>query len=75
MLASSSIPRHLARGALGLLSLVAGLAGTLLLTPVALMLLPVAVVFLRGCPMCWTVGLMQTIVAADRRRGCALPRP
>jgi hypothetical protein len=28
--------------------------------PVALLLAPVAVFFLRGCPTCWALGLVQT---------------
>ena len=68
--ASSSVATHLARGALGLLSIAAGLAGTAVVTPFALLLLPVGVVLWRGCPMCWTIGLMQTITAQGRSRGC-----
>jgi hypothetical protein len=36
-----------------------------------LLLAPVGLVALRGCPMCWTVGLMQTISAGRLRRSCS----
>jgi hypothetical protein len=59
-LASRSISRHYARGALGLLALVAAVVGAAVATPVALALLIVTVAAWRGCPSCWAVGLMQT---------------
>ncbi|MCF2526199.1 hypothetical protein [Yinghuangia soli] len=68
--ASSSVPRHLARGAIGFGALIASLA----LLPWAgwpsLLLAPVGVVALRGCPMCWAVGLAETISAGRLRRAC-----
>jgi hypothetical protein len=63
--ASTSIKRHYARGALGLLALVAAVVGAALATPAALGLLILTVVAWRGCPTCWAVGLMQT------REACA----
>ena len=66
MFASRSVRVHLVRGALGLLLLVAGLA----LAHVSawwLLLAPLAVVLWRGCPSCWTIGLMAT-----RARTCPL---
>jgi hypothetical protein len=64
--ASKSLAAHLARGAIGLVALAAAAfpARVSLWAPVAL--LPVALVALRGCPMCWTVGLIQTIAARAR---------
>jgi hypothetical protein len=59
-LASTSIERHHARGALGLLALVAAVVGAAGGTPAALVLLIVTAVAWRGCPTCWAVGLMQT---------------
>lgn len=59
-MASSSINRHYARGALGLLALAAAVAGAALGAPVALVGLIVAAAAWRGCPTCWAVGLMQT---------------
>jgi hypothetical protein len=68
--ASTSLARHLARGAIGF-----GLIGSALaLTPsvgvAALLLAPAGMVALRGCPTCWTVGLIQTISAGRIQRDC-----
>ncbi|MEL3949960.1 MULTISPECIES: hypothetical protein [Streptomyces] len=69
--ASSSLPRHLARGALGF----GALAASVLLVPVvgmaALLLAPLGLFALRGCPMCWTIGLLQTVSNGRLRRSCA----
>ncbi|MDK0524692.1 hypothetical protein [Streptomyces sp. ML-6] len=68
--ASASVPRHLARGGLGF----GALAGSVLLIPAvgpaALLLVPVGLLVLRGCPMCWTIGLLQTISKGRLRRSC-----
>ncbi len=69
-LASTSIKRHYARGAVGLLALVAAVAGAAVVTPVALALLIVTVAAWRGCPSCWAVGLMQTRDRYDRSCDC-----
>jgi hypothetical protein len=67
MFASRSLTIHLLRGGLGIAALV--LAATVATNhPVmALLLLPVAFVAFRGCPMCWTIGLFQTLAAKWRR--------
>ncbi|MFE2478006.1 hypothetical protein [Streptomyces sp. NPDC059389] len=68
--ASATVPRHLARGAIGFGALV----GSLALLPVAgaasLLLAPVGLVALRGCPMCWAIGLVETVSAGRLRRSC-----
>jgi hypothetical protein len=69
-LASTSLARHLTRGAIGF-----GLIGvTSALTPRvgvgALLLAPLGLVALRGCPTCWIVGLIQTISAGRLERTC-----
>jgi hypothetical protein len=68
--ASASLSRHLARGMIGFGGMIGGLA----LIPVAgfaaLLLVPVGLVALRGCPMCWTMGLVQTLSAGRLRREC-----
>lgn len=68
MFASRSLAWHLARGAVGL----GGLGATLLLTTthpfISMGLLVPSMVALRGCPMCWTVGLVQTVAARLRGR-------
>jgi len=81
--ASASIAEHLARGAVGL----AALGGSVLAAPshpwLSLLALPVALIALRGCPTCWTIGLVQTIAARLRGKpaggachdgACARPR-
>ena len=69
MFASRSIAVHLLRGAVGF----GALAAAMLLAashPVwSLAALPAAFVALRGCPTCWTVGLVQTIAARVRGKG------
>ncbi|MFJ4779074.1 hypothetical protein [Streptomyces sp. NPDC088762] len=68
--ASASLPRHLVRGAIGFGSLI----GAFALLPVvgvgSLLLAPVGVVALRGCPMCWAVGLAQTLSRGRLKREC-----
>jgi hypothetical protein len=51
-----------------------GLIGSVALIPItgpiSLLLLPVGLVALRGCPMCWTIGLIQTLSRDRLRRTC-----
>jgi hypothetical protein len=70
--ASSSIGVHLARGLFGMVALIGGLALAATVTPAALALVPLGFVLLRGCPVCWTVGLVATMTGAgEARRPCA----
>ena len=68
--ASASLPRHLVRGVVGF----AALVGSVALIPVAglvsLLLAPVGLLALRGCPTCWAIGLIQTISMGRMRRTC-----
>lgn len=82
--ASRSIAAHVGRGLVGIgaiagASAVAGSHPWLSLTALAL-----ALAAFRGCPMCWTIGLVETVV--PRLRGhpapsacldgrCAVARP
>jgi hypothetical protein len=68
--ASASLPRHLARGALGFGLLGSALALAASAGPVALLLAPAGFIALRGCPTCWTLGLIETISAGRLRRSC-----
>ncbi|MFB8004076.1 hypothetical protein [Nocardia sp. NPDC056000] len=68
--ASRSLSAHLVRGLIGFGSLIGSLALTPILGFGALLLLPVGLVALRGCPMCWLIGLAQTISGGRLRRDC-----
>ena len=64
-----SLAVHVVRGVLGLSALLGGLWGAVNLGWPALLLLPAGVWLLKGCPMCWTQGLFETLAwrAAARR--------
>ncbi len=68
--ASTSLPRHLIRGAIGF----GAFAGAIALIPVigllSLLLAPIGLLALRGCPTCWTIGLIQTISRGRLQRTC-----
>ncbi|MFE2128198.1 hypothetical protein [Streptomyces amritsarensis] len=68
--ASTSVPRHLARGAVGFGALIAAFALIPVFGPATLLLAPVGVVALRGCPMCWAIGLAETVSRGRLRREC-----
>jgi hypothetical protein len=70
MFASTSLPAHLARGALGFGLLGAAVALTPSHGPAALLLAPPGLLALRGCPTCWIAGLVQTISTGRLRRTC-----
>jgi hypothetical protein len=67
MFASKSIGEHLLRGAVGAGAVVAAVTLADRGWP-PLVLLPLALLALRGCPMCWTVGLVETVWARFRGR-------
>ncbi|MFI6940972.1 hypothetical protein ACIBI4_16990 [Streptomyces sp. NPDC050418] len=68
--ASKSVPRHLARGAVGLGLIVGSIALVPVAGPVALLGALPALVAFRGCPTCWAVGLVQTVSRGRLRRRC-----
>ncbi|MFI0351705.1 hypothetical protein [Actinomadura sp. 9N407] len=68
--ASTSLPRHLLRGGLGFGALIGSFALIPALGPASLLLLPVGLLALRGCPTCWTIGLIQTISQGRLQRSC-----
>ena len=68
--ASASVGRHLVRGVIGFGALIASLALLPVVGPVSLLLLPVGVLALRGCPTCWAIGLMQTLSRGRLQREC-----
>lgn len=73
--ASASVSRHLLRGALGFGLLAAPLALLPVYGPTVLLLLlaaaPAGLVALRGCPMCWLIGLTQTVSRGRLVRDCS----
>lgn len=70
-IASTSVARHLTRGAIGFGLIGSTVALTPSLGPAALLLAPAGMVVLRGCPTCWIAGLLQTISAGRLERTCA----
>ena len=63
MFASKTISGHLARGAVGVGTMGFALWGAAAHPWLPLAALPIALFAFRGCPLCWTVGLVQTVVA------------
>lgn len=70
-LASASVTRHLVRGFVGFGLIGAGLALIQIVGPTALLLTPLGMIALRGCPTCWVAGLIQTVSAGRMQRTCA----
>ncbi|WP_327585843.1 hypothetical protein OHA25_01530 [Nonomuraea sp. NBC_00507] len=69
--ASSSLPRHLVRGAVGFGALIGSVALIPVVGPVGLLLAPLGVLAFRGCPTCWAIGLAQTISRGRIQRSCS----
>lgn len=67
MFASKSLTEHLLRGLIGVGALAGVVAYGGLVWPL-FVLLPAALVALRGCPACWTIGLVQTVWARVKGR-------
>jgi hypothetical protein len=67
---SRSVPRHVARGVLGFGLLIAAFALLPAFGPVSLVLAPVGLLALRGCPMCWVLGLIETVSRGRLQREC-----
>ena len=70
-LASGSLREHLARGAAGLVAAVLAIVLVAVAGPISLALLPVTALAWRGCPTCWTVGLLGTLADSRTRRSCS----
>ncbi|MFC0602073.1 hypothetical protein [Streptomyces palmae] len=68
--ASSSVPRHLARGAIGFGLIIGSIALVPVAGPAALLAAPLSLIAFRGCPTCWMVGLAQTISRGRLERRC-----
>lgn len=68
--ASKSTTDHLVRGLVGFSLLGAGIVLATLYGPVGLLLAPLGLLALRGCPGCWVLGLVETISHGKTRRAC-----
>jgi hypothetical protein len=68
--ASASVPRHLVRGVVGFGALIGAIALLPVFGMFGLLLAPVGLLALRGCPTCWAIGLMQTISRGRLQRSC-----
>jgi hypothetical protein len=68
--ASRSPAVHLARGAAGFGLIGVGFGLSAIVGPATLLLVIPGMVALRGCPMCWIVGLVETVSAGRLRRDC-----
>ena len=54
-----TVALHLLRGVFGFAALGGALFGGSVLA--AVVLIPAALVLMKGCPTCWTIGLVQTV--------------
>jgi len=61
MFASGTILEHLARGAVGIGLLSLGLSLGAERPVIGTLLIVSALVPMRGCPICWTIGLLETV--------------
>ncbi|MFI8964639.1 hypothetical protein ACIGO8_21285 [Streptomyces sp. NPDC053493] len=68
--ASKSVPRHLARGAVGFGLIIGSIALVPVAGPATLLAAPLALIAFRGCPTCWMVGLAQTVSRGRLERRC-----
>ncbi|HEY1775567.1 MAG TPA: hypothetical protein VGG41_05340 [Solirubrobacteraceae bacterium] len=70
-LASGSVREHLFRGAVGLTAAILAIVLASVVGPISLVLLLVTVFTWRGCPTCWTVGLIGTLADNHVRDDCS----
>ncbi|MGH3782984.1 MAG: hypothetical protein ACRDRO_20765 [Pseudonocardiaceae bacterium] len=67
---STSLTRHIVRGVVGFGTLIGSVALIPLVGPLSLLLAPIGLVALRGCPMCWVIGLVETVSMGRLQRSC-----
>lgn len=70
-LASGSVREHLFRGAVGLTAAILAIVLAAVVGPISLVLLLVTVFAWRGCPTCWTVGLLGTLTDDHAPDNCS----
>ena len=77
MFASPSLPQHLIRGLFAALLIASALSPVPWWTAVPAVV--AAMVLMRGCPMCWLIGLVMTIAnrvgITNAGASCPLPTP
>jgi hypothetical protein len=66
MFGSRTITHHLVRGLIGAGAVTWMLFESEVHPWLSLMAIPVALLAFRGCPMCWTLGLVETVIAKIR---------
>ena len=75
MFASKTIAEHLLRGLVGIACFLLVVRLGTSHPWIAFVAVPLALVALRGCPMCWTMGLVETLRArltsTPKRSRCA----
>jgi hypothetical protein len=69
--AHTSLARHLTRGVIGFGCIGSALALTPSVGAAALLLAPLGMLALRGCPTCWIAGLIQIVSAGRLQRTCS----
>ena len=68
--ASATTSEHVVRGVVGFGALVGAVTLIPVFGPISLLLLPAGLFALRGCPMCWMIGMAQTISRGRLQRSC-----
>ncbi|WP_433248925.1 hypothetical protein [Actinomadura nitritigenes] len=69
-MAGEPLGRHLLRGAVGFGALAGAFALVPLIGIAGLVLAPVGLVALRGCPACWFMGLAEALSRGRLERTC-----
>jgi hypothetical protein len=69
---SRNVAIHIVRGILGLGFLAIALQYSTVLGWWTLLPVAAALVCLGGCPMCWVVGLIETVLRRKSRTACAI---
>jgi hypothetical protein len=74
MFRSNNLREHIVRGCVGLLAVagmisLGGVLTPILAIPSVIVLGSLALLMFRGCPMCWLVGLGETLSAPRKPRG------
>jgi fatty acid desaturase len=75
LLADPSITAHVSRGAIALAAITLSFTAPWGAAWPALMLLPLALAMLRGCPMCWLHGTLCAVQANRSTPTCSTRNP